>query len=87
MTEMVVRHLEQAMRPLSVEAWRGDDPENMEPVEHRTIAEELDRVDQALGVRGRSMFAPLAEAIREAYVEVALARLTLLRDQPNGGVS
>lgn len=73
-------HLEEGMRFLRLQAWRGADLDSMEPVENFTIAEELDRVDRALGPPGRSMFATLAEDIRSAYTEMRAA-LQALGDQ------
>lgn len=70
-------HLEEAMRVLTLEAYRGTDLDNMERVEDFTLAEELERIDRALGPKGASMFAPVADAIRSAYVEIKAARLAL----------
>jgi len=43
----------------------------------QTIAEELDRIDCALGPKGESMFAHMADRIREAYAEILAARAAL----------
>lgn len=70
-------HLDEAMRLLVLEAWRGSELDDMQPVDHFTIAEELERVDRALGPKGQSMFAPIADAVRSAYVEIRAAREAL----------
>jgi hypothetical protein len=73
-------HLEEAKRVLCLEAYRGSHLDDMQPVCDFTIAEELERIDSALGPRGKSMFAPLADSIRTAYVEISAA-LNALKDQ------
>jgi hypothetical protein len=70
-------HLDEAMNLLTLEAYRGTDLDNMERVEDFTIAEELERVDRAIGPKGTSMFAGLADAVRSAYVEIKAAREAL----------
>ena len=70
-------HLDEAMRFLTMEAWRGQSADKMEPVADFTIAEELERIDRALGPRGKSMFARLADDVRSAYVEIKAARQAL----------
>jgi hypothetical protein len=70
-------HLDEAMKLLTLEAWAGADPDNMERVEDFTVAEELERVDRALGPKGKSMFAKIADDIRSAYVEIKAAREAL----------
>jgi hypothetical protein len=78
-------HLDEAMRFLTLEAWRGPSPDQLEPVADFTIAEELERIDRALGQIGKSMFARLADDVRSAYVEIKAARQALT--QPTGGNS
>jgi hypothetical protein len=70
-------HLDEAMRLLTLEAYRGRDLEHMEPVDDFTIAEELERIDRALGPKGASMFARLGDVVRSAYVEIKAARQAL----------
>lgn len=70
-------HLDEAMRLLTLEAWRGYDLDDMEPVEDFTIAEELERIDRALGPKGQSVFASFADTVRSAYVEIKAARQAL----------
>lgn len=72
-------HLDEAMRLLTLEAYRGRDLEEMERVGDFTIAEELERIDRAVGPRGQSMFASLGDAVRSAYVEIKAAREALGR--------
>lgn len=70
-------HLDEAMRLLTLEAYRGSDTDEMERVEDFTLAEELERIDRALGPKGNSMFAPIGDAVRSAYVEIKAAREAL----------
>ena len=70
-------HLDEAMRFLTLEAWRGPSPDQMERVDDVTIAEELERIDRALGPKGTSLFARLADDVRSAYVEIKAARQAL----------
>lgn len=70
-------HLDEALKLLTLEAWQGRDPEHMERMEDFTIAEELERIDRALGPKGKSIFARLADDVRSAYVEIKAARQAL----------
>lgn len=70
-------HIEAAIKALTVEAYRSTNLNDWEPVETFTIAEELDRVDCAIGPRGTSMFSGLAHTIREAHTELIAARNAL----------
>lgn len=70
-------HLDEAMRLLTLQAWSGRDVDDMQPVEDFTIAEELERVDRAIGPKGTSMFASLGDKVRSAYVEIKAARQAL----------
>ena len=70
----VLVHIEAALKALTVEAYQSADGETWTPVETFTIAEELDRVDCAIGPRGTSMFANLADTIREVHTELIAAR-------------
>jgi hypothetical protein len=70
-------HLNGAIEHLTLECYRGRDLHNMVQVDDFTIAEELKRIDGALGPRGHSMFASMAETIIAAYVEIVAARNTL----------
>ena len=75
-------HLDEAIQRLTLECWRGPTPEQCtERVEDFTLAEELERIDRAIGGKGRSMFALIADDIRSAYVEVKAARAALDRSQ------
>jgi hypothetical protein len=70
-------HLDEAMRFLTLEAYRGTGPDDMQRADDFTIAEELERIDRALGPKGRSVFAGLADCVRSAYVEIKAAREAL----------
>lgn len=71
-------HIEAGLKALSLEAWRHTPYVGWETLEHFTIAEELDRVDRAIGPRGASMFAKLADDIRAVYTELEAARAILM---------
>ena len=75
--EDAVAHLNAAMRSLELEAYRGSDLSHMQRVDGFTIAEELKRIDCALGPKGESMFGRMADNIVECYVELQAALLAL----------
>jgi hypothetical protein len=76
-------HLDEAMSRLTLECYRApadrplDERIDWKPVDDFTIAEELERIDRALGPKGKSMFADLADRVRSAYVEIKAARQAL----------
>jgi hypothetical protein len=70
-------HLNEAIEHLTLEAYRGRDPENMERDYNFTLAEELERIDRALGPKGSSLLYPMADSIRAAFVEIKAAREAL----------
>ena len=77
-----LNHIEEAYRLLTGEAYRMDlvDGELQEAKAAEnfcTIAEELERIDRAIGTAGQSMFANMAQEIRAAYVEIIAARNAL----------
>lgn len=80
-------HLDEAMKHLTLECYRapadGPDDERLDwkPVDDFTIAEELERIDRALGPKGQSMFARFADNVRAAYVEIKAARQALGGDK------
>lgn len=68
-------HIEEAYKLLTGEIYRGTGANDMKPVEGIcVIVMELERVDCAIGPRGHSMFAGLAEKIQAAYVEITAAK-------------
>ncbi len=75
-------HLEEAMQLLTLEAYRGSDLDEMERVGDFTIAEELERIDQAIGPKGSSVFAGMGDRVRSAYVEIKAAYQALETRQP-----
>jgi hypothetical protein len=77
-------HLNEAIEQLTLEAYRGSDLEKMERVNDFTIAEELKRIDMAIGPKGESMFALLADRIIAAYVEIVAARSAMQGRSDNG---
>lgn len=79
-----LRFVEEAIEALTLEVWRGPCPDQMEKVEgpEYTIAIELDRIDGALGPRGSSMFAAMAENVRQCVIALYAARDTLTKDTP-----
>ena len=60
--------IDEAIDALAIEAHRGPTPNQMKHVDPigATIAIELERIDRALGPSGASMFAPLAENVKQA---------------------
>lgn len=76
--QTAVTHLEEAIRLLTGEVWRGPDPEHMEKVDGMCVTVmDLERIDRALGPKGESMFARMADQIQSAYVEIKAARAAL----------
>ena len=73
-TENAIHHLDAAIKALCLEAYGADDPADLSAVEHFTIAEDLKRIDSAIGPKGKSIFAKVADSIEEAYVEILAAR-------------
>lgn len=77
-------HLDSALDALTLEAWtapvrdshRGNAWEKV-PAIQATLAIELERIDRALGPRGKSMFAPIAENIKQAVIEIVAAQNAL----------
>jgi len=76
-----VRHLDSAMHALTLQGWQSSAtaPSGWTalPALECTIADELDRVDRALGPRGASMFAGLADCVRAAVEGIEAARQCL----------
>ena len=71
-------HIDEAYRLLTGECYRGNGPDDMQPLEGVcTIVMDLQRVDAAIGPKGASMFAGLAETIQAAYIEISAARKAL----------
>ncbi len=75
-------HLDEAMSLLTLEAYRApadrpSDDLKWEKMPDFTLAEELERIDSALGPKGQSMFASMADKVRSAYVEIKAARQAL----------
>lgn len=71
--------IDEAINALAIEMYRGRDLGDMQKVDpiEATIAEELDRIDRALGPRGQSMFAPLADNVRQAMAALHGAKNAL----------
>lgn len=76
-TSDAIAHLDAAAKTLCLEAYRGLSPSSMMPAQHFTIAEDLRRIDCAIGPKGESVFAHIADKIEEAYVEILSARAAL----------
>ena len=70
-------HLDEAAELLRMKAWRMDPRGSMEEISHFTIAEDLDRIDRAIGPKGESMFGKISDLIRGSYVEILAARAAL----------
>jgi len=78
--------IDEAIDALTIQAWRGQDVDNMVrvPPLEATIAIELDRVDCAIGPKGKSMFAPLADNVKQAMAALHGARNAIAQDLDNG---
>lgn len=72
-----ILHLDEAMRFLTLEAYRVDHSGNETEALDFTIAEDLERIDRAIGPKGESIFAKIGDSIRSAYVEIKAAREAL----------
>ncbi|WP_191969579.1 hypothetical protein [Neorhizobium galegae] len=81
-TENAINHLDAAIKALCLEAYRADDPADLSALEHFTIAEDLKRIDSAIGTKGASIFARIADSIQEAYIEILVAREALAKAPP-----
>lgn len=84
MSRDALAFVEEAIEAISLEMWRGCDPDHMERVEgpECTIVIELERIDSALGVKGTSMFAHMAEQVRQCAVALYAARDELRKAHP-----
>lgn len=76
-------HLDEAIEHLTLEAYRGPDLDNMERINDFTLAEELERIDGALGPKGNSLLYSMAVSVRAAFVEIKAAREALAEGGPH----
>ncbi len=78
-----LRFVQEAIDSISLEMWRGNDPQDMARVDtvEATIAIELERVDSAIGIRGTSMFSTLAEQIKQCAIALFAARDNLIKER------
>lgn len=74
-------HLEASMRALCLEAEVLEQGKDWHQVEHFTVAEDLKRIDSAIGPKGESIFARIADSIQEAYTEIQAAHACLLKER------
>ena len=71
-------HVEEAYRLLTGQCYRGTGPDDMQPVEGIcTLVMDPERIDSALGPRGHSPFAAMAQLIEAVYTEIKMARIAL----------
>lgn len=72
-------YIEEAISALSLELFKGTDADRMEEVQgpEASIAIELDRIDAAIGPAGTTIFAALADNIRQAVVALHAAKKAL----------
>lgn len=85
MSENARAHIEEAYRLLTAECYRGPSPDEMKPVDGFCgIVEDLKRIDAAIGQRGRSPFAIMADQIDAAYTEIKAARAALSKPYLSG---
>jgi len=78
-----IAHLDEALDALTLEGFSYDPATGASerlPGIQCTLAVELERVDAALGPRGQSMFAPIAEEIKRAVIEIVAAKQALEAD-------
>jgi hypothetical protein len=72
--------INEGIEALSIEMYRGDgssgDWQPVDPIQ-ATLAVELERIDSALGPSGTSMFAPIAESIKQAMAALHGAKQAL----------
>lgn len=74
----VAAHLDEAIKILTGEVWVGTETSSMKRQDGVCVTVmELERIDCALGPKGKSMFAPMADQIQSAYVEIKAARAAL----------
>lgn len=73
------RAVDEAIDALTLEMWRGQSPDRMERVTgpECTIVIELERIDGALGPRGKSMFGAMAEDVRRCVIALYEAKVAL----------
>ncbi len=74
----VFAHVESAIKALILEAYSME-LDSLSPLDHVTISEDLKRVDCAIGPKGESVFARIADRIDETYVELLALREALHR--------
>lgn len=71
-------HIREAYRLLTVEAYRGPSPHDMERIDGFCgVVADLKRIDAAIGPAGESIFARMADTIDAAYVEIKAAQKAL----------
>lgn len=67
-------HVESAIKALVLEAYSVTGAGDLPQLDHVTISEDLKRIDCAIGPKGESIFARIADRIDEAYVELLALR-------------
>lgn len=77
MKHPALTHIQEALDQIVLEAYRENERGEMLQVSNLTIAEELRRVDCAIGPKGESMFARLADVIDAVFVELLAAKKEL----------
>jgi hypothetical protein len=78
-------HIDAALHELTTEAWScavqadASDDSNWKrlPQIQATIAEDLDRIDEAIGRPPNSIFAAIGTSIRQAVIEIVAAKQSL----------
>lgn len=75
--EQAHAHIESAIQSLSLEAYAGPSIAEATRIENFTISADLKRIDAAIGPKGESIFAHIADRIDEAYIELLAARKAL----------
>ena len=72
MREQAMAHIKAAIDALLLEAYAGQ-----ERIDNVTISMDLKRIDSAIGPKGESIFAHIADRIDDAYIELLAARKAL----------
>ena len=72
MNEQVLSHIKAAIEALLLEAYAGQ-----ERIDNVTISMDLKRIDSAIGPKGESIFAHIADRIDDAYIELLAAKKAL----------
>jgi len=77
MREQAIAHIKGAIDALLLEAYAGQSLAEAVRIDNVTISMDLKRIDSAIGPKGESIFARIADRIDDAYIELLAARKAL----------